>query len=140
GLAGMLTRSAVRARVSQIELVLVVLLYAAGLAVRLGLFVKNGPGGVSAQWLPANLDLFALGMGLAIVSVAGAGARESAAARLHAALDRLEALPALAWGAAVLLFALVCDIGLPTGFAVGNRPQEMARQILYGLVALLLVL
>ncbi len=123
-----------------LEITAVVLLYAAGLAVRAGLFVKNGPGTVSAQWLPAQLDLFALGIVLAVLATAlDAGLTNRIGDPVSRVLRALGERAALSWALAAVGFVVVCDIGLPTNFAVGSRPQEMVRQVLYGLIAFFLV-
>ena len=43
------------------------------------------------------------------------------------------------WLVSGAVFVVVCNIGLPITFANGTHSQEMARQVLYGLTALFLV-
>ena len=60
------------------ELVGAVVLYAGGLATRGALYSLRGTGVPATRWLPAQLDLFALGIGLAVLSAAGADEIEPA--------------------------------------------------------------
>ena len=78
---------------------------------------------------------FALGMGLAVVSVAwdGDGARRPAA--LQAVADR----PGLAWLAALATYALLCIL-LPASPFLFERGQQIGVHIAFGLIALLLML
>jgi peptidoglycan/LPS O-acetylase OafA/YrhL len=87
-------------------------------------------------WLPANTDLFALGMGLAVVSAwfARRGTRP------HLAEHR--AFPAASWALAAVAFWVV-SIPLDLQrhpFGTITFGQDVARQTLYGLVALFLLL
>jgi peptidoglycan/LPS O-acetylase OafA/YrhL len=75
--------------------------------------------------LPAFLDQFALGMGLAVASVALAG-RE----RRPLAVRVVESAPWLPWVAAAALWVAMCNIG---GFREAG--SETARHVLRGLVA-----
>jgi peptidoglycan/LPS O-acetylase OafA/YrhL len=90
---------------------------------------------VGQYWLPANLDLFALGMAVAVVSVgiqAGAWPR-----RLVAPVERW---PALFWAAGILLFYVAANkvnVGLVPG---PTANQSMYRHAVQGVVALLLLL
>ena len=43
------------------------------------------------------------------------------------------------WALAGAAFVTVCNIGLPITFANGTHTEELARQVLYGLTALFLV-
>ena len=86
--------------------------------------------------LPAYLDHFALGMGLAVLSVWLERRDE-----LPAVLRPLDRFPALAWGvAAVAFWAVATQIGT-TGrfFEPYSNVQYMERHVLYGLVALGLI-
>jgi peptidoglycan/LPS O-acetylase OafA/YrhL len=118
------------------------LLYLFGLGVRVFLFYKHGPGTQSAQWLPAQSDLFALGMGLAVFSAAStAGLATRATNGVARALRWLGEHAYASWLLAAIAFVTVCNIGLPTRFgAVTHRRPEMAHEILYGLIALFVVL
>jgi peptidoglycan/LPS O-acetylase OafA/YrhL len=86
--------------------------------------------------LPAYLDHFALGMGLAVLSV-WLERRKA----LPAVLRPLDRFPSLAWGvAAVAFWAVATQIGT-TGrfFEPYSNVQYMERHVLYGLVALGLI-
>jgi peptidoglycan/LPS O-acetylase OafA/YrhL len=86
--------------------------------------------------LPAYLDHFALGMGLALLSV-WLGRRDG----LPAVLRPLDRFPALSWGvAAVAFWAVATQIGT-TGrfFEPYSDVQYIERHLLYGLVALGLI-
>ncbi len=131
-------RSANRVRV---ELVALVVLIGAGLAYRTLLFpVDPGPAtykNLLRYWLPAHVDLFGLGMLLAVVSAAGqVEGREWGVAR---ALGRV---PALAWWAmaALCLYLVAWHVGLPDGLQDGTPWQEWQRHALYAGMALFLLL
>ncbi|HEX8647548.1 MAG TPA: acyltransferase [Thermoleophilaceae bacterium] len=80
--------------------------------------------------LPAFLDHFALGMGLAVASVALAGrARQPALVRL------VERAPWALWGGAVALYLVMCNVG--GGFA--DAHGETTRHLLRGAIAVLLL-
>jgi peptidoglycan/LPS O-acetylase OafA/YrhL len=130
------------------ELLVLAALYAASVAFRL---VVSGGGtphylGIPAHYtlvpgsavaaLPGTLDWFALGMALAVGSVA-LQERE----RMPQAVALVERLPTLCWAAALALFAGSIAIGVfpryPDTFSPG---QWYAGQAIYGLVALLLLL
>lgn len=86
--------------------------------------------------LPAYLDHFALGMGLAVLSV-WLERRDG----LPAVLRPLDRFPSLAWGVAALAFwAVATQIGT-TGrfFEPYSSTQYLERHLLYGLVALGLI-
>jgi peptidoglycan/LPS O-acetylase OafA/YrhL/4-amino-4-deoxy-L-arabinose transferase-like glycosyltransferase len=90
----------------------------------------------SLDWLPANADLFALGMLLAVISVSaelGGGVRRLAeAAGRHAWVW---------WTAAAVSFWVVSTrIGLPRDFRALPTGPWMGRQILYGLTAFFLLI
>jgi peptidoglycan/LPS O-acetylase OafA/YrhL len=93
---------------------------------------------VGKAWLPANLDLFALGMALALVSAHAAGR-----ATLSPALDRVGRVGGWWWvGAAGAFWVVAKPLGLST--AISSTPDlgvdRYAEHILYGLVALCLLL
>jgi peptidoglycan/LPS O-acetylase OafA/YrhL len=143
GMIGLLTSRTVRTRALGVELGGAAFLYAFGLGVRTFLFYKNRPGTPSAQWLPAEADLFALGIGLAVLSAAaGAGVANRASEWVARPVRWLGARPYASWALSAVAFVTVCNIGLQTNFAVGQyrRKAEMAHQILYGLIAFFLVL
>jgi peptidoglycan/LPS O-acetylase OafA/YrhL len=115
-------------------------LYVIGLASRIALVEAlshhhmNGYGWLDS--LPPNLDLFALGMGLAVIS-AWATHRPAPTP----AIDAAGRHPWVWWAAAGAAFWLVVtQLNLPlNNLAPLSLPQWMSRQLLYGLSALFLL-
>ncbi len=89
---------------------------------------------IGYAWLPANIDLFAIGMAIAVAVSAAERGRP-----VPAALQRLGELPALAWLAAGCCYWAVVQLGIPYGLAAPSTGQEVAREALFGAVALLVV-
>jgi peptidoglycan/LPS O-acetylase OafA/YrhL len=133
GVARRLRRSLVAVEVSGL-----VLLYGGAMVWRYLVVTSTHHSSVitaSLDWLPANADLFALGMLLAVVSVSaelGGGVRRlTEAAGRHAWVW---------WTAAALSFwAVSTQIGLPRDFRALPTGPWMGRQILYGLTAFFLL-
>ena len=116
------------------ELAGAALLYAFGLAWHIGVITARDTNAVSARWLPAMADWFALGIFLAVVCAAADVWELAAATRRF--VDRF------ADGAfvlAILAFVLVCNIGLPVDGTSGTVRQDIMREVLFGMVAGLLV-
>ncbi len=91
--------------------------------------------GAALLWLPAQIDYFAIGMGLAVAHV---GCRPGSLARVR--LDRWASPAGWWWLAGVALFVLVAQmLGLARGLAVAAWPREMLRQLLYGAVGFMLL-
>jgi len=87
-------------------------------------------------WLPTHFDLFALGMGLAVVSV-WASRRTS----VPAVLEWVGRNAIVCWSAAVFCYWLVCtQVGLPRNLVTLTGTQYFVRQTLYGLMAFFLLL
>lgn len=87
-------------------------------------------------WLPTHFDLFALGMGLALVSV-WASRREV----VPAFLQWVGRNPVLCWAMAGLCYWIVCTrVGLPRNLVTLTGGQYFVRQTLYGLMAFFLLL
>ena len=118
-------------------------LFAVGLLVVFGVVCRaatslRAPGHPLLIALPTQIDVFALGMGLAVVrarlEVTGTAGPATAWVGRH---------PALCWSAAgVAFWVLATLVGLPRQttlepFTIG---QEMGRHVLFGVVALLLLL
>ena len=112
-------------------------LVAVGLAWRL--FVYAHPHGANslsaamAVWLPAELDLFALGMGLAVLS---AWTRE----RAEPGWLAHPAMPWVSWALAGVTFYGIAHLGTPILPDYVQSDLDLARQTLYGLFALFLLL
>jgi peptidoglycan/LPS O-acetylase OafA/YrhL len=137
GLIGRLTARVPRGNALTIELTGAFVLYAVGLGTRAILFWLRGASAPATRWLPAQVDLFALGILLAVLSTAGDA--PVAIDLLLRPLRWLGAHAVASWVLAALAFVVVCNIGLPITFANGTNPEEMARQVLYGATALFLV-
>lgn len=89
---------------------------------------------VSFTWLPNQLDLFAIGMAVAVVH--SWAVREG---RLDD-FSRFFRLPTLWWGVALAAFlAAVYGIGRPPAIGYKSMPWQL-RQIVYGVVGLTLLL
>jgi peptidoglycan/LPS O-acetylase OafA/YrhL len=96
----------------------------------------HGPNSLSAAmavWLPAELDLFALGMGLAALS-AWSRERGEPGWLSHAAL------PWASWALAGVTFFGIAHLGTPILPDYVQSDLDLARQTLYGLFALFLLL
>jgi peptidoglycan/LPS O-acetylase OafA/YrhL len=103
-------------------------------------FVVLGSGsryaGMYMTWLPAWLDLFSLGMGLAVVS-----AWLATHDRRDTTILSWRGAPAGCWTLAALAFwAVSTRIGLPRASIVYSRGEDMARHVLYGATAFFLLL
>lgn len=87
-------------------------------------------------WLPANLDVFALGMGLAVVRVWADG--RTAKVALLEVIGRLDWL---CWVMAAVCFQAVSFwLGLPTKFVLVYGAKAYAKELLYSLSAFFLLL
>lgn len=87
-------------------------------------------------WLPSYLDLFAMGMGLALISAWTV--QQGYVPKLFAAIGRH---PGWCWIAAGVTYWIVCfAVGLPRDLTTLTGKQAMVRQLLYGLTALFLLL
>jgi peptidoglycan/LPS O-acetylase OafA/YrhL len=87
-------------------------------------------------WLPANLDVFALGMGLAVVR-AWSDTREEKVPLL----ETIGRLDWLWWVAAAVCFQAVSFwLGLPTRFVLVYGGKAYAKELLYSLAGFFLVL
>lgn len=95
--------------------------------------LESGGSAHLLTWLPAYLDLFALGMLLAVVSVWTA----------HRAFDVFEAVLGRAWVswslAALSFFVVSTQIGLPRGFEEVSVAQAFGRHLLYGVTGFFLI-
>ena len=108
--------------------------YVGGLAFRAAL--RAGDHALGYAWLPANTDLFALGMVLAVVSAGAATGTQEPGGLWRTVGER----PAAAWLAALCAFWAVTQMGFPFEFLqTPTVGEELGRQVLFGLVAVLLV-
>lgn len=108
-------------------------MYVVGVAVRAQL--RAGGHAVGYATLPANSDLFAIGMALAVASAA-ATVRGRPAGGLARTVGEA---PAAAWVAALCCYAGVVSLRYPYGFDPPTVTQEVLRQVLFGLIAGLIV-
>jgi peptidoglycan/LPS O-acetylase OafA/YrhL len=122
----------------RVELAGLVVLYAASIAFR-GLAFALDSGAVhevGIYWLPANLDYFALGMGLAVTS-AWLATRDA----IPMLAEWVGRLPILWWLIALACFVTVSKgLRLPVGLARVDGVKGYARQFLYGATAFFLLL
>jgi peptidoglycan/LPS O-acetylase OafA/YrhL len=124
-LLGALARRSRQAHV--VELAGVATLYALGVATHAALLYTHDAATPATLWLPAQVDLFALGMLLAVLHTSGVGA----AIGRHAGV---------AWAAAGIAFWAVCtQLDLPRVFADLTDGGELGRQVLYAATAVCLV-
>jgi peptidoglycan/LPS O-acetylase OafA/YrhL len=113
------------------ELACIGALWATGLSVHGLLLLTHAEATPATLWLPAQIDLFALGMALAALHASG---------RVPAPLAALGRTPGLSWAlAGVAFWVAATQLGLPRTFGDLPKGGEMGRQVLYGLTALFLV-
>ena len=126
-------RQTVERRVAT-ELAGAALLYAFGMAWHIGVVATRSTDAVSARWLPAMTDWFALGILLAVLR---------SASELSAPIDALRRLvdryADLIVGLALVAFLASGNVGLPVDGTSGTVGQDIAREVLFGLVGALLV-
>jgi len=121
------------------ELIGLAVLYVSAFAFRSVLLAGDASprvNGTLTKWLFANLDLFALGMLLAVVSVwVSQGDRRRAPFNVEGAWA-----PGVCWALAGLCFWVVSTrLGLPRQTIDYEPLGELAQQFLYGVIALLLL-
>jgi peptidoglycan/LPS O-acetylase OafA/YrhL len=114
------------------ELGFVAALFAASILWRIGLYAFDVTWtGTAIFWLPSNLDLFAVGMAFAILSVHVGELRGSSAfaswCGRHAGV---------CWAVAGLMFVLISKVvTLPKGIEVTPGPQSVASRLIYAVMA-----
>lgn len=97
-------------------------------------FLRPAVSSTMTAWLPSYLDLFAIGMGLAVLS-AWFTARSSEPAWL-----RHRAMPWVSWGIALVAFYCVSHLGIdPQPIYSATPATNILKQTLYGVFALALV-
>lgn len=90
---------------------------------------------LAPQWLPAHLLWFSLGVGLAVLTT-----RAGQASPAGRALTALASSPGTCWAAAGVGFWLACTpLTGPRGLTLLTASEAVSRELLYGLVALLLL-
>lgn len=114
------------------ELGLLAALAAASVAVHFGVAGMTGPNSYVGGTVLGYVLWFALGMGLAIASVA-VGDRRPAAIRL------IGRFPGTIWLAAIAAYAILC-LEVPATPFVLDDAQQLSIHLVFGLVALLLML
>ena len=124
-----------RRRLLRTQAVVVAALLVAGPAY--GAAVKAVPAlenRLALLWLPAYLDWFALGMGLALVHTAlGVGAWP----RVRRVVDQLAAAPGTCWAVALPLFGLATTrLGGPLLLDRPTTWEWLAKHVLYGVTSL----
>jgi peptidoglycan/LPS O-acetylase OafA/YrhL len=113
-----------------VELVGVVALYAIGIGTHAALLYSHDAATPATLWLPAQVDLFALGMALAVLHAMGP-------TRIGDAIGRHAGA---CWAVAgVAFWAVSTQLDLPRIFSDLPRSGELWRQVLYAATAVLLV-
>lgn len=95
-------------------------------------FVEPSWGAQSLLWMPMYADLFAIGMGLAVLSAAASTGRD-----LPAWLIALSRHPILCWVGAGVAFVAIAQVDPPDVPFTINGGELVVRQFAYGVVALL---
>jgi peptidoglycan/LPS O-acetylase OafA/YrhL len=108
-------------------------LYVTGLVVR-GM-LRAGDHKIGYGTFAANCDLFAIGMALAVASAAAQVRGRAPGGLARTVGDQ----PAIAWIAAACCYAGVVSLRFPYGFDPPTVSQEVLREVLFGLVAVLVV-
>lgn len=125
-----------RARRLRFELTLVAVLFMVGWTVKIVLLWHPIAQGPAELWLPAQLDLFALGMGLAVVSAA----KEWSGWEPRWTV-RVGAVPGVCWILAGLTFVVGSEVvGNARDLLVFTKSQTLGKAVYYALAALLLLL
>jgi peptidoglycan/LPS O-acetylase OafA/YrhL len=122
---GALTRRSRRPHA--VELTGVAVLYAIGIGTHAALVYSHDAATPATLWLPAQVDLFALGMLLAVLHTMGVGAAIGRRAGVCWAL------------AGVAFWTVSTQLDLPRVFADLTDRGELGRQVLYAATAVLLV-
>jgi peptidoglycan/LPS O-acetylase OafA/YrhL len=117
-----------------IELAAAALVYGFGLAWHIGVVATRSTDAVSARWLPAMADWFALGILLAVLRSAS-----ELSAPLDAIRRTVDRYADAVVGLGLVAFVVAGNIGLPVDGTSGTVGQDVAREVLFGLVAALLV-
>lgn len=124
------------ARRFRAELIAVCGLIVIGLGTHALLLWSHSQATPSTLWLPSQLDLFGLGMGLAVISVWVE--RRGAAPRW---IDAIGRYPALWWLLAGLTFFVIStQLGLRADTLNITKRQEMLKQVFYGATGFFLLL
>ena len=114
----------------------------AGVGIGFRWFVLTHPVALDPRihWLPASFDLFALGMGLAVLSAWSDQQARTFGTR-PAVVARIGRMAGWWWALAGLAFVAVSTtIGLPRGLEAVTPAQVMAREGLFAVVALCILI
>ena len=141
-IVGRLAAGARTTTVVRRELVCVALVYVAGIGLRAAIAFGDlrAPVDPRLDWLPATMDLFALGMALAICS-AWTDTPGHPHGRWESALARITGHLWLCWAAAAAAYVVVATVVFGTA-DLGRAftpAQVVARQALYGVIGLLVI-
>lgn len=118
------------------ELIAVSSLIVIGLTTHAFLLWSHAHATPSTLWLPSQLDLFGLGMGLAVISVWVE--RRGPAPKW---IDTIGRYPALWWAlAGVTFFVISTQLGLSADTLNITKRQEMLKQVFYGATGFFLLL
>jgi peptidoglycan/LPS O-acetylase OafA/YrhL len=131
-------RRSVQQRV-RVELTAAGVVFVAALVGRaiVGAVAGAGTNAYQLKWLPFMADWFALGLVLAVLKVAfdnGVAGRN-----VQGVVRTADRAPGALAAVALAAFVVVAHIGLPTTFAAGSVPQDVTRQLMYGVMAVALV-
>jgi peptidoglycan/LPS O-acetylase OafA/YrhL len=114
----------------------VVGLYLVGIGTHAALLATHVHATPATLWLPAQIDLFAVGMGLAVAS-----AWSTTSGSVPAAFAAAGRHPGWCWAASAAAFLLAATaLGLPRTFGDLPKTGEMGRQVLYAATALFLLI
>lgn len=130
-----LARAGDARRIVPVEIAGLATLYAGSVAFRILEFHAFPSHPETLRWLPANLDYFALGMGLAVASSWAATAGAAAVARRGTAVTAVAS-----WAAAGACFWLVASRFSASRGVVPGLGVLLGTQLLYGAAALFLLL
>jgi len=128
-----LTRNRSRAQRTVLLLACCALLYLLGTGFRIAVVATNPSWArQSLLWLPMFLDLFAIGMALAVISTLSL---TDTVASVQRAATRLANHPALCWGIALAGFVGMAQLSPPTEPFGLNGREYVPRQFVYGLAS-----
>ncbi|GAC1533089.1 MAG: acyltransferase [Acidimicrobiales bacterium] len=141
-IVGRLAAGAQTTTVLRRELLCVGIVYVVGIGVRAAIAFGDlrSPVDPRLDWLPATMDLFALGMAMAIFS-AWTDTRGRRPGRWESAVARGTGQLGLCWAAAAGVYVVVATVVFRTAdLGRAFTPwQVVARQVLYGIIGVLVI-